>query len=94
MDNNAKRDLLKIDLPKADLLTTDLTETDLPNTRDVLKAFLTDQGASLPLQYATLAAVSGIATALAARAIGNDIAGRLDAIQAALMKSGSGALLH
>jgi Flp pilus assembly pilin Flp len=61
---------------------------------DLLKAFLADQRASIPIQYAVMLAVSGLATALAVRAVGNDIAARFEAINAALTKAGSGALLH
>ena len=68
--------------------------TDAPTWRELLTAFRADRHASLPLQYAVLAAISGIATALATRAVGNEVAARFDAIHAALMKAGSGALLH
>jgi Flp pilus assembly pilin Flp len=61
---------------------------------DLLKAFLADQRASLPLQYALIAAVSGLATVVVVRAVGNDIAARFEMINAALTKAGSGALLH
>jgi hypothetical protein len=61
---------------------------------DLLKAFLADRRASLPLQYAVMAAMSGLATALTVRAVGNDLAARLETIRAALAKAGSGALLH
>jgi Flp pilus assembly pilin Flp len=61
--------------------------------RDLLKAFLADRRASLPLQYAVLAAISGTATALAVRIIGNEIAARFESIHAALTRAGSGTLL-
>jgi Flp pilus assembly pilin Flp len=62
---------------------------------DLLKAFLVDRRASLPLQYALIAAASGLATVVAVRAVGNDVAAQFEAINAALTKAGSsGALLH
>ena len=57
-----------------------------------LKAFFTDRRASFSVQYAVLATISGTATALAVRVIGNDLAARFESIQAALTKAGSGLL--
>jgi Flp pilus assembly pilin Flp len=66
-------------------------ENDL-SKRERLKAFFADRRASFPLQYAVLAAISGTATALAVRAVGNDLAARFESIHAALTR-GSGSLL-
>jgi Flp pilus assembly pilin Flp len=67
---------------------------DVPGTRDLLKAFFADRRASFPVQYAVVVAISGVASALVMRAIGNEIAARFDAINAALSKAMSGTLLH
>ena len=67
---------------------------DVPGTRDLLKAFFADRRASFPVQYAVVVAISGLASALVMRAIGNEIAARFDAVNAALSKAMSGTLLH
>ena len=67
-------------------------EADVPATRDLLKAFFTDRRASFPVQYAVVVAISGLASAFVMRAIGNEIAARFDAINAALSKAMSGTL--
>jgi Flp pilus assembly pilin Flp len=66
---------------------------DRPATRNLLKAFFADRRASFPVQYAIVVAISGVASALVMRAIGNEIAGRFDSINAALSKVG-GTLLR
>jgi len=65
---------------------------DEPATRDLLKAFFADRRASFPVQYAVVVAISGLASAFVMRAIGNEIATRFDAINAALSKAMSGTL--
>ncbi len=67
---------------------------DEPATRDLLKAFFADRRASFPVQYAVVVAISGLASAFVMRAIGNEIATRFDAVNAALNKAMSGTLLH
>ena len=67
---------------------------DWPATLDLLKAFFADRRASFPVQYAVVVAISGLASAFVMRAIGNEIAARFDAINAALSKAMSGTLLH
>ena len=67
---------------------------DVPGTLDLLKAFFADRRASFPVQYAVVVAISGLASALVMRAIGNEIAARFDAVNAALSKAMSGTLLH
>jgi Flp pilus assembly pilin Flp len=69
-------------------------EVDVPGTRDLLKAFFADRRASFPVQYAVVVAISGVASALIMRAVGNEIAARFDSIHAALSKAMSGTLLH
>jgi len=69
-------------------------EADVPGTLDLLTAFFADRRASFPVQYAVVVAISGLASALVMRAIGNEIATRFDAINAALSKAMSGTLLH
>ena len=69
-------------------------ERDAPGTRDLLKAFFADRRASFPVQYAVVVAISGVASALVMRAIGNGIATRFDSINAALSKAIGGTLLH
>jgi Flp pilus assembly pilin Flp len=67
---------------------------DVPGTRELLKAFFADRRASFPVQYALVVAILGLASAFVMRAIGNEIATRFDAINAALSKAMSGTLLH
>jgi Flp pilus assembly pilin Flp len=69
---------------------------DWPTTRDLLQAFFADRRASFPVQYAVVVAISGVgvASALVMRAIGNEIAARFEAINAALSKAMSGTPLH
>ena len=65
---------------------------DVPGTRDLLTAFFADRRASFPVQYAVVVAISGLASAFVMRAIGNEIAARFDAVNAALNKAMSGTL--
>jgi Flp pilus assembly pilin Flp len=65
----------------------------LRSKRKSLMAFLADRRASFSVQYAVLAAISGTATALAVRVVGNEIAARFESIHAALTRGGSGTLL-
>jgi Flp pilus assembly pilin Flp len=60
--------------------------------RTLLQAFRTDTKASAVIQYALLAAVTALATALVMRAYGTDVATRFDTINAALKQMGSGML--
>jgi len=68
------------------------TRADAPGKRDLLEAFFADRRASFPVQYAVVVAISGLASAFVMRAIGNEIATRFDAINAALSKAMSGTL--
>jgi Flp pilus assembly pilin Flp len=70
------------------------TKADSPTMRDLLKAFFADHRASFPVQYAIVVAITGVASALVMRAIGNEIAVRFDSVNAALSKAVGGTLLH
>jgi Flp pilus assembly pilin Flp len=54
----------------------------------LLQAFRSDSSASVVMQYALLAAVTALATALAIRSYSTDVAARFDVINAALKGSG------
>ena len=60
--------------------------------RHPLQAFRADTRASVVMQYALLAAVTALATALAIHAYSTDVATRFDGINAALKQMGSGLL--
>ena len=60
--------------------------------RTLLQAFCADSSASMLMQYALLAAVTALATALAIRAYSTDVATRFDTITTALKQIGSGML--
>ncbi|MGA7807709.1 hypothetical protein [Bradyrhizobium sp.] len=55
-----------------------------------LTTFFADRRASFSVQYAVLATISGTATVLAVRVIGNDLAAQFERILAALTRSGPG----